>query len=164
MFMKNDMQFLAIYIPLDAVEDSTLMSQSIQDIADPIAYINDYEYNQKGEGELLSIDYIESNNMAEIVDFSPYIVEIEVLELYRTTEVTDVYLCRVIDAIKGSINTTEENTIIIPFFKNTVEPNGRYIVNLISDTADSLIYSLSTEYGVMNVSEKDDIRNVLHQN
>ena len=126
------------YIPLSSVNDSSILSKKISDEKDPVSYIENYIYKSSGSGEKLSIDYIESNNVEEIVKYSDYIAEVTVLELCRETEVSDVYFCKIDKVIKGSINTAEDDTILIPFFKNSVNVGGAYIVNLTSDTADTI--------------------------
>lgn len=65
--------------------------------------------------------------------------------------------------LKGDVTTTEENQIIIPFFKNTVELGKRYVVNLNSDTEDAIIYSLSSKNSIMNENEKENLEKILNK-
>ena len=149
------------YIPLSSVNDSSILSKKISDEKDPVSYIENYIYKSSGSGEKLSIDYIESNNVEEIVKYSDYIAEVTVLEHCRETEVSDVYFCKIDKVIKGSINTAEDDTILIPFFKNSVNVGGAYIVNLTSDTADTIIYTLTSKNSVMGISDADAVEQAL---
>ena len=149
------------YIPLSSVNDSSILSKKISDEKDPVSYIENYIYKSSGSGEKLSIDYIDSNNVEEIVKYSDYIAEVTVLELCRETEVSDVYFCKIDKVIKGSINTAEDDTILIPFFKNSVNVGGAYIVNLTSDTADTIIYTLTSKNSVMEISDADAVEQAL---
>lgn len=111
-----------IYIPISTNEKSSILSNPIDDITDPIEYVESYNYkNIIGLGKELSVDYIKSKDTNTIIQESPYIAEIIPKMLYETTETVDVYLCDVVESLKGTINSTEENQIIVPFFKNTVK-------------------------------------------
>jgi len=149
------------YIPLNSVRDSTILSEKISEDINPVSYIENYTYKSSGSGDKLSIDYIQSNDVRDIIEYSDYIAEVKVVELYRETEVSDVYSCKINNTIKGSINTTEDGTVLIPFFKNSVKLGESYIVNLTSDTTDTIIYTLSSKNSVMDVSDENMIESVL---
>lgn len=151
-----------VYIPINNIESSTVLSGKIEDISNPKSYIKDYKFkNKNGKGNQLSLDYIKSDKVKDIVENSKYIVDVEVKEHCRSTDVVDVYLCNVIEVFKGDVTTTEENQIIIPFFKNTVEIGKSYVVNLTSDTEDALIYSLSSKNSVMEENEKGKLKKMI---
>lgn len=149
------------YIPLENVQKSTVLSKELRDIEDCEAYIDQYHFkNIQGKGIQLSIDYIESSQEKEIVAHSKYIAKVEVNELYRSTEVVDVYACSVVDILKGKINAAE-NQIIIPFFKDTVEIGEIYLVCLNSDRDDAIIYTLSSKNSVFEASKFESIKNMV---
>ena len=145
------------YIPLENIKNSTVLSQNISNGLNPLEYIANYSFKSSGKGSELSIDYIESDDIKEIIDYSDYVSEVEVLELYLENDVSDVYLCRVKNNLKGSINTSDDGTVIIPFFKNSVETGKVYTVCLMSDSKDSLIYTLSSKNSIMECSDTDSI-------
>ena len=149
------------YIPLENAQNSTVLSKELRDIEDCEAYIDQYHFkNIQGKGIQLSIDYIESSQEKEIVAHSKYIAKVEVNELYRSTEVVDVYACSVVDILKGKINTAE-NQMIIPFFKDTVEIGEIYLVCLNSDRDDAIIYTLSSKNSVFESSKFESIKNMV---
>ena len=152
------------YIPLENAQNSTVLSKELRDIEDCEAYIDQYHFkNIQGKGIQLSIDYIESSQEKEIVAHSKYIAKVEVNELYRSTEVVDVYACSVVDILKGKINAAE-NQIIIPFFKDTVEIGEIYLVCLNSDRDDAIIYTLSSKNSVFEASKFESIKNMVEVN
>ena len=152
------------YIPLENAQNSTVLSKELRDIEDCEAYIDQYHFkNIQGKGIQLSIDYIESSQEKEIVMHSKYIAKVEVNELYRSTEIVDVYACSVVDILKGKINAAE-NQIIIPFFKDTVEIGEIYLVCLNSDRDDAIIYTLSSKNSVFEASKFESIKNMVEVN
>lgn len=106
-------------------------------------------------------DYIESDQVNVIVMESTYIAKVEIQELYRSTEVVDVYACNITELIKGDMTTTIDNQILIPFFKDTVEAGESYIVCLSSDNDDSIIYTLSSPNSVLTVNQLESIKNIM---
>lgn len=112
-------------------------------------YIKRHNFRRaEGSGEKVSIEYIESNNISDIMQESKYIAQVKIGELLYSSDINDVYSCCITREIKGEL-TSENNQIIIPFFKNTIASGREYIVALTSDTDDSIIYTLSSKYGVM---------------
>lgn len=77
----------------------------------------------------------------------------------RSTDVVDVYICSVIESIKGNITTMPANQIIIPFFKNTVKEGKNYVVCLDSQGEDSIIYTLSSKNSVIEEKQTEKIKN-----
>lgn len=152
-----------VYIPIADIQTSAVLSKKIDNIDNPVNYIKTYNFkNDGGKGESLSVEYIKNDDLKTIVKESGYIVEVSLNELYRSTDTVDVYLCDVDECIKGNINMSEKNQIIIPFFKNTVKHKKKYIVQLNSDTNDSYIYFLSSKNSVQDIDEKDKIIKLLH--
>lgn len=80
-------------------------------------------------------------------------------ELLHSTEVVDVYICSVTESIKGDMSTMSDNTVIIPFFRNTVEVGRGYVVCVDSDSKDSIIYTLSSKNSVMDLNKIEKIKN-----
>lgn len=152
-----------VYIPINYVENSTILSFDLREFTDvvkPLEYITEYPFKEKTNNSL-SLEYIESDNIVDIINESKYIVRIEVLDLYRVTDVAEVYLCEVIEEYKGDIKNTEVNNIIVPFFKNTVETGKQYTVCLVADTEDTLIYSLSSKNSVLDMKDSE-LRKILN--
>lgn len=152
-----------IYVPVRTSEESMILSQNAYDlegIQDIAQYIIDYEEknsNIKGSGDEISIDYIISDDIYDLVKGSAYIATISVKELWNETDVSDVYLCEVKSVIKGDMTVMDGNQILLPFFKASVQENEEYVVLLNSDTDDSYIYSLSSKNSVRTLEEIQSI-------
>ena len=136
------------YLPLNNKKACSVLSQNIE-IKNIEEYIKRHNFRRaEGSGEKVSIEYIESNNILDIMQQSKYIAQVKIGELLYSSDINDVYSCCITREIKGEL-TSENNQIIIPFFKNTIASGREYIVALTSDTDDSIIYTLSSKYGVM---------------
>lgn len=144
------------YIPIDS-ETASYFCEEIEAKDSALDLIVSGNFDERGAGDELSIPYIQSNDRQEILSHSQYIVSVSLLGVVRETEVAEVYECYVNDVIKGNINTTEDNLILIPFFKNTVETGGTYVVALNSDTESSLIYCLSSRDSLFGTYEIESI-------
>ena len=141
-----------------------MLSKSIEGKKDPYNYLTNYKYIEgSGKEKSLSIPFINSDNDKEIIKNSQFISEIEIVDLCSSSEITDVYLCDVTKEISGKNNMTEDNQIMVVFFKDTVSIGDKYIVMLNSDTSTSLIYTLSSDKSVKNVGEEKNIVNTLHE-
>lgn len=152
------------HIPMDEASNSTVLSMRPEGIDNCAEYVDTYEFKSlKGKGHELSIDYINSEKMEDIVSDSKYVVVVEPQELYRTTEVVDVYSCSVKEVMKGDLTTDEKGEIIIPFFKSSVEKGKTYIVSLNSDAEDTIIYTLSSKNSVMEKGKMKEIKNILRE-
>lgn len=147
------------YIPTDDIQSTSIMSVNLEEITDYQTYIDQYQFvASDGLGRELSIDYIESNDFDVIIKLTPVIAIIQVQEYHRSTEIVDVYSCQVVDTLKGSINTSENNRIIIPFFKDTVTSGEQYIVCLYSNSDDAIIYTLSSKDSLYEIEQLDIIK------
>ncbi|MBR4586811.1 MAG: hypothetical protein IKO30_00690 [Lachnospiraceae bacterium] len=78
---------------------------------------------------------------SELFEFCDVAVKIETLSLDNSNRLTDVYKCKIIDVLKGTICPGEE--INIPFFKNTSNPFAEYVVYLMKTAEGSRLYSLA---------------------
>lgn len=153
-----------VYIPMDNIQRSTVLSENLGNIEDCETYIDQYDFkNVQGKGVELSLDYIESSDEEVILAESKYIAKVEVQELYRSTEVVDVYACKVMELMKGDMTTLADNQIIIPFFKNTVEVGNSYMVCLNSDREDAIIYTLSSKNSVLETNQLESIESIVNR-
>lgn len=153
-----------IYIPISEYKLSTAMAEPIDNIENPVEYVEDYTFeNETGKGDELSIEYIKSSQLDTIVDKSAYIAVVSPKELYRQTDVVDVYLCDVVEVLKGKINVMEQSQIIIPFFKDTVSIDTNYVTHLNTDTDGAYIYFLSSKNSVYHESKKEEIMAMLEK-
>lgn len=148
-----------VHIPLNDAQECTVLAEELEDGE---AYIDQYKFqNEQGRGSELSLDYIESSDPEVIFTESKYIAKVEIQELYRSTETVDVYSCTVVEFLKGDMQTLEDNQIIIPFFKDTVQVGDIYVVCLNSDREDAIIYSLSSKNSVWEPSQFEDSFNAI---
>lgn len=155
-----------IYIPFSDDAESTIMSSKI-DIGDEnmsvTAYVEQFKYDSYEEKGALSIGYVDSEDLQEIVRGSKYVLEVKIEELLRETEITDIYYCKVMNAITGDPSVDEDGYIMVPFFKDTVSKGEEYILLLNTDADDSLVYCLSSKNSVRQLSEKSLILELVEQ-
>ena len=152
------------FIPVSENKTSTVMSEPLDNIENPVKYIKDYDFtNKNGLSNELSIKYTKSNQLNVIVEESGYIALVRPKELYRQTDIVDVYLCDVIEVLKGKLHTMEQNQIIIPFFKDTVSLERNYLVHLNTDTDDANIYFLSSKNSVLDESKKKTVMSIMEK-
>lgn len=150
------------YFPTSSPQNFSYLAEELTENIDYVQYIEQYTCDiSDGLGDELSIEYIESPEELDILAQSEYIAIIEVNTLYHSTEVIDVYSCTIKETLKGDLTTTSENAIIVPFFKNTVNPDTQYIVCLASETKDSLIYTLSSKNSVFTIDRTDEIKSIV---
>ncbi len=150
------------YIPISNDGVSTVLSNEIKGVGDPVSYINSYEFNnESGDGRNLSLDYIKSSDLKEIAEKSDYIVKVRLKELYHSTDVVDVYSCDVLQDLKGKIHMDGDSRIIIPFFKKTVKADEEYVVLLNTDSKDSNIYMLSSKNSVYDAADGEKFVSML---
>lgn len=136
------------YLPVSDMKSSTYLSRNVG-MADCRTYINNYSFSSdKGSGEHFSMSYIESTEEKLIMEESDVIIKLKISDLYSSTDVVDVFACEVLQTIKGEVNTTSENKIIIPFFVDTVTKNEEYVVCLHADSEDSFVYTLSSKNSI----------------
>lgn len=119
---------------------------------DPMAYVNDFKYDDCGKGDELSIDYIQTDNDEEIIAGSPCIVVVSLENLQFSGENVDVFTCKVLRTIKGNVNATPDNQIVIPFFIDTMAVGDVCIACISSANADSYIYTLTSKNSVFDIS------------
>lgn len=149
------MIFANVYIPLDNVQESTVLTQKIDD---SLGYIKQYEFhNEVGRGQELCSNYIESSDTGTIFEGSEYVVHAQIGDLYRSTENVDIYSCKVLGVLKGELRVFADDQIIVPFFKETVEVGGDYVICLNSDRSDAVIYTLSSKNSVWKPSELENL-------
>ncbi len=146
------------YVPVTETTESSILSNPIDEGVSAVQYIEEYSsVATVGDGEKLSIPYIKSEDTEEIILNSQYIIEIEIEELNTTSNTSELYLCNVLDVLKGDINTTQDDKIYVVFFRGTVVEGERYIVMLNSDTNTSLLYTLSSKNSVYDLKHKEMI-------
>lgn len=148
------------YMPIEDEKSSTLLARSIENVTDVEMYIDEYDFdvvNDKRRGT----PYIKSESMDEIILESMYVTEVTPVEMYHSTDIVDVYLCNVNHVYKGNLTTTEDDQILISFFKDSVKKGEEYIVALNSDTDDALIYALSSKKSVYTLQVEEEIRDLL---
>ncbi len=155
------------YIPLEGDEECYLLSKSI-DIDDVSGYVDSYEYKENSASSGLANEYVDSTDLQEIISESQYILKVEIGDFLRETENCDIYYCSVLENLQGNPCTTENNQIIVPFFKDTVVQGESYIILLNADTEDAIIYTLSSKSSVRELSETENIEGIvggdLHEN
>lgn len=136
------------YIPLDDNKQCQIICEDICE-TDVVNYIEKYKLiSNVGNGNEYSIEYIEDDSYSSVWTETPYIAKVRLIDMCRSTENVDVYVCTLIKNIKGVINTDDNNQILIPFFKNTVGEGEECVVCLNCETDDSVIYTLSSKNSV----------------
>lgn len=143
------------YLPVNDPANCTIYSKKINVSSSLEKYINQYRYLNKS-GEDLNIEYTKSKQCKDIIDTAKYIVKLRVKNKQMETDDTFVSECQILESLKGDINSIN-NKIFVTFFKNTVKVGEEYIVNLNSDTEQSLIYSLSAKNGIYSLNMKNQI-------
>jgi len=150
-----------IYVPLEGenINEIRQYNQPIDNnvftISDWVTYVNNVIDKDSDTYNSLNstIEYVDSNDINEILNGSKYVVRVRINEMYvegRTNR--DTYNCTVLHEFTGEIDNFKGNSnskeILIPFFKGTIEPGSEYIIMLNDTDANSLIYSLSSANSV----------------
>ena len=107
--------------------------------------------------DIEAINQIESIDEKLIIDESDVIIKVKIGDLYSSTDLVDVFACGVLQTIKGEVNTTSENEILVPFFKDTVMQGEEYVVCLHAESNDTLVYTLSSKNSVYSSEMAEDI-------
>lgn len=107
-------------------------------------YINSKE---GGEIEYYGVPFIESGDIAAVVDYSPniFVVEIESIYAESTVGPTTVYCCAVKQTIKNVPSKLMDGKILITLFNDTVIIGGQYVVLLGDATDTAPVYTLSSK-------------------
>lgn len=92
----------------------------------------------------------------ELALVSEFIAELSIEALYLEGVVHNgnTYVCSIVELHKGNVqDTCEDGTILVVIKKNTVEIGERYVVGFSQVDEHSVIYSQSTEDGVVPVGD-----------
>lgn len=108
-------------------------------------------------------DFIRSDKIEDIVALSPYILTVEIGELFdrgrNDWTDNDKYYVNIINELKGKVK--EGTNIVIPFFPDTVTTGERYIVALDPSSEDNFFWGLSSKNSVFDISRLDEILTLL---
>jgi hypothetical protein len=146
-----------IYIPVDDIGSGRIYGRFITDTfdGDVITYIREAEPRERDEWHTTSKD------MAEIIDFSDFVLEVKIGRLVVEGRNSNTYSVDEFNVIKRSKPLyTDNGSIVLSLFKDIVKTGENYIVMVSSTGPLSIQYLQSSKRSVISMEDTEAVEEV----